>query len=214
MGRKMTGIFRPPLGWRGAAAVLSFLSAIGPASTRPLCAGENQSLAGQLLVATAEMGDPRFAETVIYMVQHDENGAMGLVINRPIAKGPIADLLRGLGVESRAARGEIVIHYGGPVEPEKAFVLHSDDYAGRGTTVVGGGIAVTADAEIVRALAEGRGPRQSLFTLGYAGWAPGQLEAEIRANAWFTIPAEKKLIFDDDPETKWEHAMARRKIKT
>ena len=210
----MTGIFRPPLGWRGAAAVLSFLSAIGPASTRPLCAGENQSLAGQLLVATAEMGDPRFAETVIYMVQHDENGAMGLVINRPIAKGPIADLLRGLGVESRAARGEIVIHYGGPVEPEKAFVLHSDDYAGRGTTVVGGGIAVAADAEIVRALAEGRGPRQSLFTLGYAGWAPGQLEAEIRANAWFTIPAEKKLIFDDDPETKWEHAMARRKIKT
>lgn len=210
----MTGIFRLPLGWRGAAAVLSFLSAIGLASTRPLCAGENQSLAGQLLVATAEMGDPRFAETVIYMVQHDENGAMGLVINRPIAKGPIADLLRGLGVESRAARGEIVIHYGGPVEPEKAFVLHSDDYAGRGTTVVGGGIAVTADAEIVRALAEGRGPRQSLFTLGYAGWAPGQLEAEIRANAWFTIPAEKKLIFDDDPETKWEHALAKRKIKT
>ena len=210
----MTGIFRPPLGWRGAAAVLFFLSAIGPASLRPLCAGENQSLAGQLLVATAEMGDPRFEETVIYIVEHDQNGAMGLVINRPLARGPIADLLRGLGVESRAARGDIVIHYGGPVEHEKAFVLHSDDYAGKGTTVVGGGIAVTADTEIVRALAEGRGPRQSLFIFGYAGWAPGQLEAEIRANAWFTIPAEKKLILDDDPETKWEHAMAKRKIKT
>src|SRR3972149_8562288 len=195
-------------------ATLLILCAIGLASTRPLYAGENQSLAGQLLVATAEMGDPRFAETVIYMVQHDENGAMGLVINRPIAKGPITNLLRGLEVESRAARGEILIHYGGPVEPEKAFVLHSDDYAGRGTTVVGGGIAVTADAEIVRALAEGGGPRQSLFTLGDGGWAPGPLEAEIRANAWFTIPAEKKLIFADDPETKWEHAMARRKIKT
>lgn len=210
----MTGIFRPLPGWRGAIGVLLLLCATAPASTRPLFAGENQFLTGQLLVATAEMGDPRFAETVVYMVEHDENGAMGLVINRPLAKGPIADLLRGLGVESRAARGEIVIHYGGPVEPEKALVLHSDDYAGRGTTVVGGGIAVTADTEIVRALAEEKGPRQSLFIFGYAGWAPGQLESEIRANAWFTIPAEKKLIFDDDPETKWEHAMAKRKIKT
>lgn len=210
----MTGIFRPLLGWRGAAAALSLLFAIGPTSLRPLCAGENRSLAGQLLVATAEMGDPHFEETVIYLLEHDENGAIGLVINRPLARGPIADLLRGLGVESGAARGEIVIHYGGPVEPEKAFVLHSDDYVGRGTTVVGGHIAVTADTEIVRALAEGRGPRQSLFTFGYAGWGPGQLEAEIRANAWFTIPAEKKLIFDDDPEAKWEHATAKRKIKT
>ncbi|MBI2999458.1 MAG: YqgE/AlgH family protein [Deltaproteobacteria bacterium] len=193
---------------------LLILCAIGLASTRPLFAGENQFLTGQLLVATPEMGDPRFAETIVYIVEHDQNGAMGLVINRPLAKGPIADLLRGLGVESRAARGEIVIHYGGPVEHETAYVLHSDDYAGKGTTVVGGGVAVTVDTEIVRAIAEGKGPRQSLFIFGYAGWAPGQLEAEIRANAWFTIPAEKKLIFDDDPETKWEHAMARRKVKT
>lgn len=160
------------------------------------------------------MGDPRFVETVIYMVEHDENGAMGLVINRPFVKGPIGDFLKSLGVEEETAKGEVILHYGGPVEPEKIFVLHSADYTGKGTKIVSGGISVTANVEIVRDIAQGKGPGRSIFAIGYAGWAPGQLEAEIKANGWFVIPADEKLIFDGDPATKWDRTMARRKIKT
>ncbi len=172
----------------------------------------NRFLTGQLLVATPEMGDPRFMETVIYMVRHDHHGAMGLIINRPIAKGPIADLLKGLGADSEGAQGEIILHYGGPVEPEDAFILHSDDQLMDTSKVVGEGIAFTADIELLKAIALGKGPKRSLFILGYAGWAPGQLEAEIRANGWFTIPADKELIFGPDWESKWSRALDRRKI--
>lgn len=209
-----TGRVQRPPGLRAIGVAVLLLCAIGIASRRPLFPQEGQYLTGQLLVATLEISDPRFVETVIYMVQHDENGAMGLVINRPLAKGPLSDLLKGLGVEHEAASGEIILHYGGPVEPEKAFVLHSDDYVGKGTRVVGGGLAVTTDVEIMRAIAGGKGPRRSIFALGYAGWAPGQLEAEIKAKAWFSIPAEERLIFDGDPMTKWERAIARRKVRT
>lgn len=207
---------RPKLcaGWRPALSALLFLGAIAAASPQPLAAEETEYLKGQLLVATPELGDPNFVETVIFMIEHDESGAMGLVINRPLAKGPIADLLKGLGAESEDAQGEIVLHYGGPVEPGKVFVLHSDDYADKETMVVGGGIAVTTDVGVVRAIARGKGPRQSIFILGYAGWAPGQLEAEIKAGGWFSIPAEAKIIFDGDPKTKWERALARQKVKT
>lgn len=200
--------------FRSSAIALSFLYAIAAALVQPLAAQEPEYLKGQLLVAAPEMNDPHFAETIVYLIEHSENGAMGLVINRPLAKGPIADLLKGLGTEGEDAGGEIVIHYGGPVEPQKALVLHSDDYADKGTGALGGGLAVTTDMEIVRAIGQGKGPRRSIFVLGYAGWAPGQLEAEIKAGGWFSIPADEKLIFEGDPATKWERAAARRKIKT
>lgn len=180
----------------------------------PLTAQEGRHLAGRLLVATPELGDPNFSHTVIYMVEHDENGAMGLVVNRPLAKGPIADLLKGLHAESDEAQGEIIIHFGGPVQPGKGFVLHSDDYISDSTIVGSSGIAVTAQVEIVQAIARGKGPQKSIFLLGYAGWAPGQLEAEIAEGGWFSIPLEESLIFEGDPATKWERALARRKIKT
>lgn len=199
-------------GLRLAVSALLFLCSIGSATPEPLVAQEY--LTGQLLVATPELEDPNFVETVILMIEHNEKGAMGLVINRPLAKGPIADLLKGLGAESDDVKGEIVLHYGGPVGPEKGFVLHSDDYADKGTTVVGSGLAVTTDVEIVRAIGQGKGPRRSIVALGYTGWAPGQLEAEIKAGGWFSIPADAKLIFDEDPKTKWEHALAKRKVKT
>ena len=190
------------------------LCAIAAALAEPLVAEEPEYFKGQLLVATPEMNDPHFSQTVIYMIEHSENGAMGLVINRPLAKGPITDLLKGLEAEDEEAKGEIIIHSGGPVEPRKAFVLHSDDYADKATTAVGGGLALTTDVEIVRAIGRGKGPRRSIFVLGYAGWAPGQLEDEIRAGGWFTIPADEKLILDGDFTTKWERAVARRKVKT
>lgn len=179
-----------------------------------LTAQESRHLAGQLLVATPELGDPNFSHTVIYMVEHDERGAMGLVVNRPLAKGPIANLLKGLHAESDEAQGEIIIHFGGPVQPGKGFVVHSDDYISDSTLVGSSGIAVTTQVEIVQAIARGKGPQKSIFLLGYAGWAPGQLEAEIKEGGWFSIPLEESLIFEGDAATKWDRALARRKIKT
>lgn len=176
-----------------------------------LAANDAKSLAGCLLVAMPEMRDPRFAQTVIYIVKHDATGAMGLIINRPVARGPIGDLLKGFGVDSEAKQ-QIILHYGGPVEPGRGFVLHSDDYLLSDSTVVKNGIAMTADVELVRAMSLGKGPRESLFMLGYAGWAPGQLEAEIEASGWFTIAANKEFIFSGDPAKKWQQAMDKRQI--
>ncbi|MDZ4343434.1 MAG: YqgE/AlgH family protein [Candidatus Binatia bacterium] len=167
---------------------------------------------GQLLVATAEMRDPRFVETVIYMVKHGPEGAMGIVINRPLAKGAIEDLLKGIGVESKGAKGEIVIHYGGPVSPEAGFILHSDDVLLENSTKVNDGIAMTTDARLIEAISRGKGPRQSLLAVGYAGWAPGQLEEELKANAWFVVSGDNAFIFGKDADKKWRQAMDKRQI--
>jgi putative transcriptional regulator len=168
--------------------------------------------AGQLLLATPEMRDPRFSEAVIYMVRHQNDGAMGLVINRPLAKGPIRDLLKGFGIESEEAKGEVVIHYGGPVSLETGYVLHSDDFMLDGSESVADGVAVTGDAKIIEAMGLGKGPRDALVVLGYAGWAPGQLEGELRAGAWHVIPGDRDIVFGKDPDKKWRRAMDRRKI--
>jgi putative transcriptional regulator len=168
--------------------------------------------AGQLLVATPEMGDPRFAEAVIYMVKHNSEGAMGLVINRPMAKGSMRDLLKGFGIESDEAKGEIIIHYGGPVNANAGFVLHSDDVMLDDSTPVKDGIAMTSNAKLIEAMAQGKGPRQSLIVFGYAGWGPGQLEGELEAGAWHVVPADKGLVFGKEADKKWRQAMDRRRI--
>jgi putative transcriptional regulator len=176
-------------------------------------AAEQESfIAGQLLVATPEMKDPRFAEAVIYMVKHDANGAFGLVINQPMAKGPFEDLLKGFGVESKGAQGEVLIHYGGPVNMQQGFVLHSDDITVESSMKVVNGIAMTAGVKIIEALAQGKGPKQSLVMLGYAGWAPGQLEMELKAGSWFVIPGDNSLVFGKDAAKKWREAMDKRQI--
>ena len=175
-------------------------------------AEQSDNLTGQLLVATPEMRDPRFAETVIYMVWHNAEGAFGLVINRPLAKGPLEDLLKGFGIDSPEAKGEITVHYGGPVNPRAGFVLHSDDVLLGDSTKVADGIAMTADSRLLEAMSRGKGPRQSLFMLGYAGWAPGQLEGELMAGSWFVVSGDKALIFGEDAGRKWQQAMDKRKI--
>jgi putative transcriptional regulator len=175
-------------------------------------AEQSHSIAGQLLIATADMRDPRFVETVIYVVKHSSEGAFGLVINRPLAKGPIGDLLKGFGMNTKGAKGEIVIHYGGPVGADQGFVLHSDEVLLDSSTKIKDGIAMTSDAKLIEAISLGKGPRQSLFTLGYAGWAPGQLEAELKANAWHVIAADKALIFGKDADKKWREALDKRQI--
>lgn len=167
-------------------------------------------LTGKLLVATERLGDPRFVRTVIYMLQHDAHGAMGLVVNRSLGAVPLAHVLAQFGLDATGVHGDIPIHYGGPVEPRRGFVLHTSDFPG--TEVIGDGIALSVGRGILAAIAHGRGPRRSRLTFGYAGWAPGQLEAEMGAGAWFTVPADETLLFDTDDDVKWEHARARRTI--
>jgi putative transcriptional regulator len=171
-----------------------------------------RGLAGELLVATAEMRDPRFAETVIYMVRHDAAGAMGLVLNRPLREIPLASLLAQMGMDPAGAKGAIRLHSGGPVEGLRVFVLHTSDYRSDGTIVVKGGFSVSVEPDVLEAIATGKGPRRTLFALGYAGWAPGQLEAEIEAGAWARASADEAMLFDGDYDKKWERALARRKI--
>lgn len=170
------------------------------------------SLAGQFLVATEQMPDPRFVRTVIYMVRHDATGALGLVVNRPVGEVPLADLLERSGRSGRDVAGTVRVHAGGPVEPTRAFVLHTVDFMGRESHPVADGIAVTGHPEVLDAMARGQGPRRSLFLLGYAGWAAGQLDAEIQRGGWISVPADEALLFDDDRARTWERAMARRRI--
>jgi len=193
-----------------AAVVLgSALWAAEPASTQ----AQNARLGGQLLVATPELEDPRFTRTVIYMVRHDaRTGAMGVVVNRQLGEVPMAVLLKQSGLPSAGAKGSVRLHVGGPVEATRIFVLHTDDYAGPDTVKVANGVAVTAEPSILQSIAEGKGPRRARFTLGYAGWAPGQLEAEMEAGSWIVVPSDDAILFDDALETKWDRAMAKRKI--
>ncbi len=158
------------------------------------------------------MKDPRFAESIIYLVKHDDTGALGLVVNKPVAKVPFDELLKGFGIDAKGAKGEIVVHYGGPVNRHQGFVLHSDEWVLDSSTKVKDGVAMTADAKMVQALAVGKGPRQALLIMGYAGWAAGQLEMELKANSWFAIGADKSLVFGNEPEKKWRRAMDKRQI--
>ena len=170
------------------------------------------SLAGQFLVATPEMQDPRFARTVIYMVRHDATGAQGLVVNRPLREIPLALLLEQTGIESRGVEATVRLHAGGPVDVLRIFVLHTAEYMSEGTLPVKDGIALTFQPDILDAIARGKGPRRALVAVGYAGWAPGQLEDEMKTGAWARASADEALIFDGDDDTKWDRVMARRKI--
>ena len=171
-----------------------------------------RSLTGELLVATPEMGDPRFARTVIYMMRHDVHGAQGLVLNRPIGDVAMARLLEQMRMDSTGVTGTVRLYSGGPVEPLNVIVLHTSDYTGEGTISIKDGISATVAPSILRAIADGHGPRRMLFALGYSGWAPGQIEQEIEAGAWIRAGADESLLFDPDYEKKWERAQARQRI--
>jgi putative transcriptional regulator len=168
------------------------------------------SLKGQLLIATPAMRDPRFEHAVILMVQHGQDGAMGIVINRPLGEQPLAELLAAPGAKDIAAAGSVRVFLGGPAQPEIGFVVHSSDYHRPDTIAVDGRIAVTSSREILRDIADKAGPMKSLIAFGYAGWAPGQLEGELAHNFWYTAPADPGLVFDDDRDKVWEHATAHR----
>jgi putative transcriptional regulator len=171
---------------------------------------EQTFVTGQLLVASPTMGDPRFVQTVILMVRHDRNGALGIVINRPLGDRPLAKLLEALGDKEAGVTGTVRIFAGGPVQPDVGFVLHSADYHRADTVDIDGHVAMTSSHEILRDIGNHRGPNKSLIAFGYAGWAPGQLEGELAHGFWFTTPQDAKLVFDDDRDAVWDHAMKRR----
>jgi putative transcriptional regulator len=166
------------------------------------------------LIAMPGMQDDRFVRSVIYVCAHSEEGAMGLVINQ-VQPLRFPDLLVQLGIinEQEAIRlplptREFVIRKGGPVDPSRGFVLHSDDYMVESSLPVSEEICLTATVDILRAISAGRGPRRALMALGYSGWRAGQLEQEIAANGWLTCPADQELLFDTDIDSKYERILA------
>jgi putative transcriptional regulator len=166
-------------------------------------------LEGQMLVAMPSMSDPRFQRTVIYLCAHSAEGAMGLVVNRAIESISFTDLLRQLQIVPSAPSEDIRVHFGGPVETGRGFVLHSDDYKQEATLNIRNGIALTATIDVLKAMAAGSGPKRSLLALGYAGWAPDQLDNEIRNNGWLTVASDEDLIFGLDLDGKWERAVGK-----
>ncbi len=163
---------------------------------------------GQLLVAMPTLTDPHFARSVIYMCAHTTDGAMGLVVNRPLAKPSFDDLLAQLEIAPAPPARRIRLCMGGPVDNARGFVLHTSDWTGEGSLRVNGDLALTASLDVLKVIAEGGGPREGILALGYAHWGPGQLDAEIQQNAWLSVPADKGLVFGDQHDTKWRRALA------
>ncbi|MES0826204.1 YqgE/AlgH family protein [Ruegeria sp. SCP11] len=166
-------------------------------------------LTGKLLIAMPGMGDPRFDHSVVYICSHGDDGAMGLIINKP-SDLRIKTLLSQLNIACRIpVVGERLVHFGGPVEMSRGFVLHSADYdANLHSMKISDDFSMTATLDVLEDLASGRGPLNSTLTLGYSGWGPDQLEDEIAMNGWLTTEASSKLVFDVPDDEKWEAALA------
>jgi putative transcriptional regulator len=169
-------------------------------------------LAGHLLIAMPGMQDPRFDHSVVCLCVHSADGAMGLIVNRPLAGMAFDDLLKQLDLEPQPPQRRIRMLSGGPVEAGRGFVLHSDDWSTEGSMPVMPGLTLTASVEILKAVAAGGGPQDCVLALGYAGWAPGQLEDEIQRNAWLSVPADGSLVFRDDTSRTWEAALAKLRV--
>ena len=160
-------------------------------------------------VATPGMLDERFERSVIYICAHSAEGAMGLIVNKPLKDVKLPEIFSQLGIETKTGCEKIHIHRGGPVETARGFVLHSADYERDGTLKVNSEICLSATTDILYAIASGEGPQRSLMALGYSGWGSGQLDDEIKQNAWLNIPGDDELLFSEDFEKKWERVLAK-----
>ena len=168
----------------------------------------DSNLVGKLLIAMPEMSDPRFANTVIYMCAHSDEGGMGLIVNKPQPEIKFAKLLEQMDIPVSAGARDVRVHYGGPVEQQRGFVLHSNDYASdNGTLDVDDNFRMTATLQVLEDIACGQGPDVSMMALGYAGWGPGQLEYEIGQNGWLTSPPHDEILFGPDNAGKWAAAL-------
>ena len=164
---------------------------------------EAQYLSGRLLLALPGMGDPRFERAVIALCIHDEHGAFGLGIGEVLQGVQFRDLLEDVGIDPGKAP-ECPVHHGGPVELGRGFVLHTDDWGGEGTVKVNGLGALSGSLDVLRAIAEGRGPSRFVFALGYAGWAPGQLDGEMRRHGWYAAQGCEEILWDMPAERRWQ----------
>jgi putative transcriptional regulator len=173
---------------------------------------ENLSLTGQILIAMPQMCDPRFSQTVIFLCAHSADGAMGIIVNRPLNEPDFADLLKQLDIVPSPPSRSIALCSGGPVDNNRGFVLHSPDWTTDGSMDVDGEYMLTSSLDILKAIAEGGGPKQCLLALGYAGWDAGQLDEEFLQNAWLNAPADDQILFDAAHDTKWQRALAKLRV--
>ena len=193
--------------WAALAVIAAACFSAAPSAG---AAAQQAFLTGQFLIAAPGMGDPRFYHAVILIVRHDKEGALGIVVNRPVETEPLRRLLEDLGQSGSGASGKVEIFAGGPVQPEVGFVLHSAEYKRAGTLAIDNKVAMSSSPAVLRDIASGQGPKKYILAFGYAGWGPGQLEAELREQAWFTAPDDPKLLFDADRATLWQTALERR----
>lgn len=195
---------------RSAVAALSFVMALAAGAqafpvTHPQAAGDSR-LVGQFLVASRRLAEPTFARSVIYVVDHNDGGAMGLIVNRVLAKTDWKTLGSAFGIESRS-RKLVDVYFGGPVDVGRGFVLHSGDYLGANTLHLRRSLSLSTGLDVIKAIIAGQGPKHSLLLLGYAGWGPGQLDHELNRGDWLLAPADESLIFSKNPKAVWEKAL-------
>ena len=164
---------------------------------------------GMLLAAMPSMQDPRFQGSVVFLCAHSAEGAMGIVVNQVAPNISFPSVVGQLGIEASSEDTATPVHVGGPVETSRGFVLHSPDYVQQSTLVIDTDFALTGTIDVLRAIAQGEGPRRRVLALGYAGWGAGQLDAEIQANGWLVVPADAAIVFDTDNESKWNRALAK-----
>ncbi|MFI0396594.1 YqgE/AlgH family protein [Paracoccus jiaweipingae] len=172
---------------------------------------ESQHLTGRILIAMPGMSDPRFAQSLVLICAHSPEGAMGLIVNRPMPRLGFAELLDQLGIDHGPDLAAVPVQFGGPVEPGRGFVLHRDDPGDtdlpEGSSRVAPGLMLTVTRDVLAQMAQGDGPSPALLALGYAGWGAGQLETEFLANGWMSAPLDLSLIFDADHGAKWARAL-------
>ena len=194
----------------GLRLVLALAIVLFAAQHANLSAEPTQQLSGQLLVAQPDLKDPNFQQSVIYLVEHDDGGTFGLVVNQFVARLPLKVVAEHFDMEETADT-PLTFHYGGPVSPAALFVLHSDDVMLDNSLDLQHGLALSGNANILQQIAEEEGPDHFRIVFGYAGWGPGQVEAEIAAGTWEVIDYDPDLVFGDDLES-WEEAIDRRPL--
>jgi putative transcriptional regulator len=165
------------------------------------------NLVGRFLVAAPSMPDASFRKSVIFICKHDDEGALGIIVNNKVDDLPLGQVYKQLGIAVPQNAIELPVLFGGPVETSRGLVLHSADYQREETLLIDGGMALTASLEILKDMAGGSGPKQAWLALGHSGWSPGQLDREMQDNAWLVVDADPALVFDPDFDAKWQRAL-------
>jgi len=164
-----------------------------------------ESLQGKFLIATPQMPDPRFKEQLIYMCSHNDDGAMGLIVNHP-SEYSLLEIFKSANLTISDNKDLPPIYIGGPVDVETAFFLYSSGYESEHELSISEDVSLSRDPQILNDIAQGKGPHDFMFVLGYSGWAPGQLEAELTVNGWLTLPSQNEILFQTPDADKWKRA--------